>query len=84
VFAIIAGIGSYLLYQGSSGAAAPMMAAGVVAIILSLLLFGGIFGIIEGVLSLGAGIKAYSPARAYFPAPPPYFPPPSRPPRAPP
>ena len=80
-FAVIAGVGSFLMYGGRSAVAVPMMVTGILAIIISILIFGGILGLIGGVLSIGGGIKAYRPAAPYVPMR--YAPPPPPPPFAP-
>ena len=80
LFAAIAGIGGALLRSGRAQVAVPMVVVGVVAVIFSFGLFGGIVGAIGGGLTVAGGAKGRPrPPAPWAAVPPPYVPPPYRP-----
>jgi len=81
IFATLAGMGAFLLRAGRPQVAIPMIVVGVVAVIFSFAVFGGIVGAIGGGLTIAGGAKGRrrSPA-AYGVYPPPYSGPPPYPP----
>jgi len=81
IFAIIAGIGAFLLRTGRPQVAIPLIVVGVVAVVFSFAVFGGIVGAIGGFLTIAGGAKGRAkPSSAWMPVPPPYYgPPPYRP-----
>ena len=81
IFAIVAGIGAFLLRTGRPQVAIPLIVVGVVAVVFSFAVFGGIVGAIGGFLTIAGGAKGKAkPPSAWMPVPPPYYgPPPYRP-----
>ena len=57
VFAVLAALGAFLLRSGRTQAAIPMLIAGVIGVIFSLAVFGGIIGAIGGGLMAVGGAK---------------------------
>lgn len=74
-FAALAGAGSYAMFHHKRALAVPMLAAGVVALLFSFLLFGGFIGGIAGIASIAGGYEATQRAAPFYAAPPPYVPP---------
>ncbi len=70
-FAVVALAGAAMLYRGRTAVAVPIVVAGVVALIFSILVFGGIVGLIGGVLSIAGGARS----RPMPPPPAPFYPP---------
>ncbi len=58
VFCVIAAIGALTLRNGGSDAAMPLIVLGVVAVLFSFIVFGGVVGAIGGFLSILGGAKA--------------------------
>lgn len=81
-FALVAGAGAFLLYRQRSAVWIPTIVMGIIAIVFSLLVFGGIVGMIGGFLSIAGGVTA-RPQPPSYRFPPPVGPPPYRPPTPP-
>ena len=87
VFAAVAGTGFAILWRGSpnvAGVGTALLVMGIIAAVVSLLLFGGILGLIAGILTAYAGNKvrkpptpAWIPPSSWMPPPQPPTPPPS-------
>ncbi|HEV8595298.1 MAG TPA: hypothetical protein VGR51_07195 [Thermoplasmata archaeon] len=73
-FAVVAGLGALLLHRQRIAVAIPMIVVGVVALVFSLAIFGGLIGLIGGSLSIGGGLTA-KPRPPAYPVPPPLGPP---------
>jgi len=72
IFALVAGLGAFLLSRQSGGIAIAMVVVGIVAVIFSFAIFGGIFGALGGMLSIGGGATAWPrPGLVGYPTPPP-------------
>lgn len=80
IFASIAVVGAVLLRAGRQQAAIPMIVLGVVAVIFSFAIFGGIVGAIGGFLTIAGGAKGRpKPPPPWASAPQPYYGPPKPP-----
>ncbi|HLB67673.1 MAG TPA: hypothetical protein VJN63_04240 [Thermoplasmata archaeon] len=79
-FAFFAGVGAVLLSRQVAGVAVAMVVVGIVAVIFSFAIFGGIVGALGGFLSIAGGATAWPRTPAYpFPPPIAAWPPPGPP-----
>ena len=71
-FALVAGLGAFFLFRQQGGTAIAMVVVGTIAVIFSFAVFGGIFGALGGMLSIGGGATAWPrPRPVGYPTPPP-------------
>lgn len=56
-FAASAGFGAYVTSQGKSSAGTAMLVMGIIAAIVSLVVFGGIVGLVAGILRRTEGTR---------------------------
>ena len=74
VFGVVAAAGSLFAFRGSSTISIPLIVSGVIGLIFSIVVFGGIVGLIGGVVTAAGGARAKRPAPTMG-LPPPYRPP---------
>jgi hypothetical protein len=74
LFAIVAVMGAVFLTRQTLGVPVAMIVIGAMAAVLSLVIFGGIFGAAGGILSIVGGVTAWPRPAAYPYPPPPAYP----------